>query len=156
MSKKLSTVEIVNHFIQRNEIEDEDLQQELFLTAFEVKERNQDAMSSQVIGALVRTFKKYTKEQQNKQDPTYIELAYDLDELVNKDLLQEIIPELIEEKCTEREILIIYLRCYRCLSYTQIGDIIGLSAERTRQIYFRALRKFKQPSVSRLIIDFYE
>lgn len=113
-------------------------------------------MTSQVIGALVRTFKRYTKEQQNKQDPTYIELAYDLDELVNKDLLQEIIPELIEEKCTEREILIIYLRCYRCLSYTQIGDIIGLSAERTRQIYFRALRKFKQPSVSRLIIDFYE
>lgn len=156
MSKKLSTVEIVNHFIQRNEIEDEDLQQELFLTAFEVKERKPDAMTSQVIGALVRTFKRYTKEQQNKQDPTYIELAYDLDELVNKDLLQEIIPELIEENCTEREILIIYLRCYRCLSYTQIGDIIGLSAERTRQIYLRALRKFKQPSVSRLIIDFYE
>ena len=156
MSKKLSTVEIVNHFIQRNEIEDEDLQQELFLTAFELKERKPDAMTSQVIGALVRTFKRYTKEQQNKQDPTYIELAYDLDELVNKDLLQEIIPKLIEEKCTEREILIIYLRCYRCLSYTQIGDIIGLSTERTRQIYFRALRKFKQPSVSRLIIDFYE
>ena len=156
MSKKLSTVEIVNHFIQRNEIEDEDLQQELFLTAFELKERKPDAMTSQVIGALVRTFKRYTKEQQNKQDPTYIELAYDLDELVNKDLLQEIIPELIEEKCTEREILIIYLRCYRCLSYKQIGYIIGLSAERTRQIYLQALRKFRHPAVSRLIIDFYE
>ena len=64
MSKKLSTVEIVNHFIQRNEIEDEDLQQELFLTAFELKERKPDAMTSQVIGALVRTFKRYTKEQQ--------------------------------------------------------------------------------------------
>ena len=156
MSKKLTTVEIVNNFIQRNNIDNEDLQQELFLAAFEVKERNQDAMTSQIIGALVRVLKRYTKEQQNTQDHTYIELAYDIDELADKDLLKEIIPGLIEEKCTEREILIIYLRCYRCLSYKQIGYIIGLSAERTRQIYLQALRKFRHPAVSRLIIDFYE
>ena len=156
MSKKLSTVEIVNHFIQRNEIEDEDLQQELFLTAFELKERKPDAMTSQVIGALVRTFKRYTKEQQNKQDNTYVEFAYDLDELVDQDLLKEIIPELLEEKCTEREILVVYLRCYKCMSYSKIADIIGLSAERARQIYIKALRRFRHPTVSRLIIDFYE
>ena len=125
MSKKLTTVEIVNNFIQRNNIDNEDLQQELFLAAFEVKERNHDAMTSQIIGALVRVLKRYTKEQQNTQDHTYIELAYDIDELADKDLLKEIIPGLIEEKCTEREILIIYLRCYRCLSYKQIGYIIG-------------------------------
>ena len=156
MSKKLSTVEIVNHFIQRNEIEDEDLQQELFLTAFELKERKPDAMTSQVIGALVRTFKRYAKEQQNKQDNTYVEFAYDLDELVDQDLLKEIIPELLEEKCTEREILVVYLRCYKCMSYSKIADAIGLSAERTRQIYIKALRRFRHPTVSRLIIDFYE
>ena len=154
--RKLSTVEIVNNFIKNHNIEDEDLQQALFLAAFELKEINPDSSSTSIGSRLSCVAKKYLENAKNKQDNEYLDFTYYLDELVDKDLLKEIIPKILEEKCTERELLVVHLRCYNEMTYTDIAKIIGLSIESARRIYFGALRKFRDPKVSRLIIDFYE
>lgn len=57
---------------------------------------------------------------------------------------------------TPREEYLMNLRYERKLNYNEMSEITGLSSENCRQIVYKALRKLKHPSCSKLLMNRYE
>lgn len=83
--------------------------------------------------------------------------SHDLEELAAKGVLRDAIDEVLD-KLSEREAGIIRLRFglsgRRPQTLEEVGGHFGLTRERIRQIEIEALRKLRQPSITRKIKDY--
>ena len=143
-------IKLAQNYIQRNEIEDQDLQQDIYLAALEWK--------SKVDNGYSRSFSQYVNEiVKSKQHDE--ELAYDLyDALCNKSYTMKYDIEFNNEllyqmsKLSKRKKKILWEHFVQDKSYASIGREYGVSGNRISQIIRQACRELRSSSV---LMDMY-
>ena len=140
-------IKLAQNYIQRNEIEDQDLQQDIYLAALEWK--------SKVDNGYSRSFSQYANGiVKSKQDDE--ELAYDLyDALCDKSYTMKYDIEFNNEllyqmsKLSKRKQKILWEYFVQNKSYASIGREYGVSGDRISQIARQACRQLRSSSVLR-------
>lgn len=140
-------IKLAQNYIQRNEIEDQDLQQDIYLAALEWK--------SKVDNGYSRSFSQYANEiVKSKQHGE--ELAYDLyDALCNKSYTMKFDIEFSNEllyqmsKLSKRKQKILWEYFIQDKSYASIGREYGVTGDRISQIARQACRELRSSSVLR-------
>ena len=140
-------IKLAHNYIQRNEIEDQDLQQDIYLAALEWK--------SKVDNGYSRSFSQYVDRiVKSKQDCE--ELAYDLyDALCDKSYTMKYDIEFNNEllyqmsKLSKRKQKILWEYFVQNKSYASIGREYGVSGGRISQIARQACRQLRSSYVLR-------
>ena len=83
-------------------------------------------------------------------------VEYDLDKNVFEEQTHTILFNLLKERLTPREFGVLRARYFKQWTFKQISIYYGFNtAERSRQIHAKALKKLRHPNVAKILKEYY-
>jgi len=143
---------LAKEFIVKNDIVDEDLKQDIYITALESK----GLKSNQQVN---RKMDKVIRDNINKDDiyttvGTSTALPFDVFETIDHDILHNQLDHIMDNTITEREKKILELRYVDGKTQKEIGELFHLTGSRIGVIEHHTIRRLRHPSRLKLLDGF--